>query len=52
MVHHLGMSLLALDNVLNDNNIQKIFHSIPSIKATEVILKEKIPSFITFERNL
>lgn len=52
MVHHLGMSLLALDNVLNDNHIQKIFHSIPAIKATEVILKEKIPSFITFERNL
>lgn len=52
MVHHLGMSLLALDNVLNDNNIQKIFHSIPEVKATEIILKEKVPKLITFERDL
>lgn len=52
MVHHLGMSFLALDNVLNNNNIQRIFHSIPEVKATEVILKEKIPEVITFERDM
>lgn len=52
MVHHLGMSFLALDNVLNNNKIQEIFHSIPEVKATEIILKEKIPSNVTFEHDL
>ena len=52
MVHHLGMSFLALDNVLNNNNIQRIFHSIPEVKATEIILKEKVPEIITFERDM
>ncbi|WP_341480421.1 GH36-type glycosyl hydrolase domain-containing protein [Clostridium cibarium] len=51
MVHHLGMSLMALDNTLNDNIFQKRFHSIPEVKATELLLKERIPSKITFERE-
>jgi cellobiose phosphorylase len=51
MVHHLGMSLMALDNVLNDNIFQRRFHNIPEVKATELLLKERIPSNITFERE-
>lgn len=51
MVHHLGMSLMALDNALNDNILQKRFHSMPEVKATELLLKERIPSIITFERE-
>lgn len=51
MVHHLGMSFLALDNILNKNIMQKRFHSIPEVKATETILKEKVPKVITFERE-
>ncbi|MDS0526686.1 glycosyl transferase [Clostridium sp. SHJSY1] len=51
MVHHLGMSLMALDNALNDNILQKRFHSMPEVKATELLLKERIPSNITFERE-
>ena len=51
MVHHLGMSLIALDNILNNNIFQKRFHSIPEIKATELLLKEKIPENITFEHE-
>lgn len=51
MVHHLGMSLMALDNVLNNNILQERFHSIPEIKSVELLLKEKIPNRITFDRE-
>ncbi|CUP98578.1 GH36-type glycosyl hydrolase domain-containing protein [Clostridium baratii] len=51
MVHHLGMSYLALDNMLNSNILKERFHRIPEIKATELLLKEKIPNYITFERE-
>jgi len=51
MVHHLGMSLMSLDNVLNDNILISRFHSLPEVKSTELLLKEKIPQNVTFERN-
>ena len=51
MVHHLGMSLMSLDNVLNDDILINRFHSLPEVKATELLLKEKIPQNVTFERN-
>ena len=41
MVHHLGMSFMALDNALNNKILQNIFHSIPEVKATELLLQEK-----------
>lgn len=44
MVHHQGMSLLALDNVLNDNLMQRRFHAEPIVQATELLLQEKIPA--------
>jgi cellobiose phosphorylase len=43
MVHHQGMSLVALDNVLHDAIMQRRFHQEPMIRATEVLLHEKIP---------
>ena len=52
MVHHLGMSLMALDNVLNNNILQERFHNIPEIKATELLLKERVANNITFEREV
>ncbi|MDZ7548074.1 glucoamylase family protein, partial [Clostridium perfringens] len=52
MVHHLGMSLLALDNILNNDILKKRFHNIPEIKAVEILLKEKVPQNITFEREV
>lgn len=52
MVHHLGMSFLSLDNILNDNILQRRFHNIPEVKATEILLKEKAPEYITFERDI
>ncbi|SDP07582.1 GH36-type glycosyl hydrolase domain-containing protein [Clostridium gasigenes] len=52
MVHHLGMSLMALDNVLNNNILQERFHNIPEIKATELLLKERVSNNIIFEREV
>ena len=52
MVHHLGMSLMALDNVLNNNILQDRFHNIPEIKAVDLLLKERVASNITFEREI
>ncbi|MFU0799622.1 MAG: hypothetical protein ACFWUE_03010 [Xylanivirga thermophila] len=43
MVHHLGMSLMALDNFLNDNIMQTRFHASPMVKATELLLQERMP---------
>jgi cyclic beta-1,2-glucan synthetase len=43
MAHHQGMSLLALDNVINDSVMQKRFHSDPLVQATELLLQERIP---------
>lgn len=49
MVHHLGMSIMALDNIINNKILIEKFHSIPQIKATELLLKENVPSFVTYE---
>ncbi len=43
MAHHHGMSLMALDNFLNDWNIHDYFHSDPQVKGCELLLQEKIP---------
>jgi hypothetical protein len=51
MVHHLGMSLLALDNLINDDILKDRFHNIPQIKSVEVLLKEKVPENITYTRE-
>ncbi|WP_410506262.1 GH36-type glycosyl hydrolase domain-containing protein [Haloimpatiens sp. FM7315] len=51
MVHHQGMSFMALDNVLNNNILQKRFHRIPRVKAGELLLQERIPKTIVYERE-
>src|SRR6266496_840966 len=43
MAHHQGMSLIALDNLLNHRVMQNRFHSDPAIQATELLLQERIP---------
>ncbi|MHB8992453.1 MAG: GH36-type glycosyl hydrolase domain-containing protein, partial [Chloroflexota bacterium] len=43
MVHHLGMTLLALDNVLNSGIMQERFHSDPRVQAVEPLLFEQAP---------
>jgi cyclic beta-1,2-glucan synthetase len=44
MAHHQGMSLLAIDNALNDNVMQKRFHSDLRVRSTESLLYERIPT--------
>jgi cellobiose phosphorylase len=51
MVHHEGMSLMALNNVLNNNIFQERFHNIPKVKATELLLQEKVPRRIVYDRE-
>ncbi|HEY3822382.1 MAG TPA: glucoamylase family protein [Polyangiaceae bacterium] len=43
MAHHQGMTLVALDNTLHDSPMQRRFHRDPRIKATELLLEERIP---------
>lgn len=41
MVHHQGMSLLALANFLCDDVVQRWFHKDPRVQATALLLQEK-----------
>jgi cyclic beta-1,2-glucan synthetase len=43
MAHHQGMVLVALDNVLNADIMQKRFHAEPLVQATELLLQERVP---------
>lgn len=47
MAHHEGMSLVALDNVLNRDVMQQRFHAEPLVQATELLLQERIPRNVT-----
>ena len=41
MVHHQGMSLLAMANFLHDGVVQRWFHNERRVQATELLLHEK-----------
>ncbi|MGB2714702.1 MAG: glucoamylase family protein [Vicinamibacterales bacterium] len=41
--HHQGMSLVALANVLHDDIFVTRFHNDPRVKATELLLQERVP---------
>jgi hypothetical protein len=43
MTHHHGMSLAALDNVLNDRPISRRFMADPQMRAAEPLLQERVP---------
>jgi cyclic beta-1,2-glucan synthetase len=44
MAHHQGMSLLALVNLLFDNPMRQYFQAEPQVKATELLLHERVPT--------
>ncbi len=50
MAHHQGMSLVALDNVLNDGVMQIRFHAEPIVQATELLLQERTPRDVLVAR--
>ena len=43
MAHHQGMSLLALDSVVNGRRMQRRFHADPRVRAVESLLFERVP---------
>jgi cellobiose phosphorylase len=43
MVHHQGMSLLALDNVLRDDPMPRRFLACLPLKAADLLLQERLP---------
>ncbi|MBF0575130.1 GH36-type glycosyl hydrolase domain-containing protein [Dysgonomonas sp. GY617] len=47
MVHHQGMSLLSLVNLIKDNSMQRRFMACPMLKASELLLQERIPHNIS-----
>lgn len=51
MVHHLGMSMLAFDNVIHDNIIQKRFHRDVSMKSAEELLGERVPTNVIVSKE-
>jgi cellobiose phosphorylase len=44
MVHHQGMSLLAMGSLLLDQRMQQRFESDPQLQATLLLLQERIPT--------
>jgi len=44
MAHHQGMTLVSIDNVLNDFVMPARFHRDPRIRASELLLEERIPT--------
>ena len=51
MAHHIGMSLLAVNNVLNDNIMQRRFHENINVKAAEELLEERIPTRVIITKD-
>jgi len=43
MAHHQGMSLLALDNFLEDFPMQRRFMACPQLRAADLLLQERLP---------
>lgn len=46
MAHHQGLILLSIDNLFNNNILQKRFSNNPEIKAVEILLQERMPENI------
>ena len=51
MAHHQGMILLAISNLLTGSAMQRRFHAVPMIVATERLLHEKMPAEVSIEET-
>src|SRR5256714_14152401 len=47
MAHHIGMSIVALDNALNRQVWPRRFHLDPLVRSAELVLQERIPRRLT-----
>jgi cyclic beta-1,2-glucan synthetase len=52
MAHHQGMTIVAIANALFDGVMRARFHAEPIVKATELLLHERMPRYITSTRLL
>lgn len=43
MAHHQALILLSINNLINDNILQKRFMRSPEIKAVDILLQERMP---------
>jgi cyclic beta-1,2-glucan synthetase len=50
MAHHQGMLLVALGNVLNGSTMVERFHADPLVRATELLLQERMPRDVLVAR--
>lgn len=50
MAHHQGMLLVALGNVLSGSAMVERFHADPMVKATELLLQERMPRDVLVAR--
>jgi cyclic beta-1,2-glucan synthetase len=50
MAHHQGMTLVALANVLHEGVMRARFHAEPSVRATELLLQERVPRDVAVAR--
>ena len=50
MAHHIGMSLVALTNVLMDDVWQRRFHEDPLVRAVELLLFERVPRRVVLQK--
>src|SRR3989454_6690330 len=50
MAHHQGMSIVAIDNVLNDGAMRTRFHDSPKVRAAELLLQERTPRDVAVAR--
>lgn len=51
MAHHEGMTLLAINNLLNDHIIPRRFHADPRIAGVESLLCERVPSTLAIGKG-
>jgi cyclic beta-1,2-glucan synthetase len=49
MAHHVGMSLVALTNVLSNDVWRARFHADPLVRSAELLLHERIPRRLVFQ---
>ncbi len=50
MAHHQGMTLIALANALRDGVMRNRFHAEPIIRATDLLLQERVPRDVAVAR--
>jgi len=51
MAHHQGMSLVAINNVINNFIMQDRFHSNVNVKSADFLLQEKVPGDIIYTKD-